>query len=44
MWDYLRTLGFQKGFLNEEVLKVISIFINFQKTARSIESSWTVCE
>ena len=25
MWDYLRMPGFQKGFLNEEVLKVISV-------------------
>lgn len=24
MWDYLRTPGFQKGFINEAVLKIIS--------------------
>ena len=24
MWDYLRTPGFQRGFINEAVLKVIS--------------------
>ena len=24
MWDYLRTPGFQKGFINDAVLKVIS--------------------
>ena len=25
MWDYLRTPGFQKGFINDAVLKVISM-------------------